>query len=121
MIDPEARLPPEVQVANDLDSVRQLKGSGVFVAAVVTASARGEGPGDFKAVAVAVTLVARDRHASGQIDVDGNGSHDCPPAVLEAQNGCPDQAGIPTVNLARRSSGKAEKVRGLHLKTEEPF
>jgi len=76
LVDPEAGLAPQVEVADDLGAVLGLQVGRIVVAAAVAADAGRQGPGDFKAVPLAVTLIGRDGHVGRQIDVDGDGSHD---------------------------------------------
>jgi hypothetical protein len=60
LVDPEAGLPPEVQIADDLDGIFEFDLGLLLSAAVVAAAALGPGPGDFKAVAVAVAMRSGD-------------------------------------------------------------
>src|SRR5262249_15780619 len=60
LIDPEAGLAPEVEVANDLRAVAELEVGLVVPSAGVTATALGQEPRDFKAVAVTAALVGGD-------------------------------------------------------------
>jgi len=114
LIDPEARLPADIQVPDDLDPVLELKVGFVFPPAAVTATALGQRPGDFKPVAVPMTVIPRDGDTGRQIDVDSDGSHGRrtkrSPCI-----GCRDQAGIPTETLAKTRQRESPKPRGLHL------
>jgi hypothetical protein len=78
LVDPEARLAPEVQVPDDPDSPLVLDPGRLVPAAAGTPVAGREGPGDLEGVAVAVAVIGGDRHAVGQIDVDGDLSHGRP-------------------------------------------
>jgi hypothetical protein len=75
LVDPEAGLAPEVQVAYDLDGVLDLQVGVVFLAAGIATTAGGPGPGDFEAVSFAVALVGGEGDARRQIDVDGDRGH----------------------------------------------
>jgi hypothetical protein len=82
LVDPEAGLAPDVEVADDLHAVLGLQLGGVLLAAAVAADAAGQGPGHFEAVALAVALVRDEGHTLGEIDVDGDSSHDPTAASL---------------------------------------
>jgi hypothetical protein len=73
LVDPEARLAPDVQVPDDLGGILDLD-VGVFLpAAVIATAALRPGPGDLEAVAGALALEAGDGHVRQEIDVDGDG------------------------------------------------
>src|SRR5262249_7416434 len=74
-VDPEAGLPPDIQVANDLHAVLELELRGLRAVAGVAAAALGQRPGDLEAVAVADALVVGNRDARREVDVDGDRRH----------------------------------------------
>src|ERR1022692_3935293 len=119
-IDQEAGLVPQVQVSYDPLLAALLQVGLVLVTAALTATPLGPGPGNFDAVAVALSLVTRDFHAFRQVDVDGDAGHGrpwqrVPPAACSA--GRPFQ--LSTIeNSCRRGNPRNPCV--LHLKAEEP-
>jgi hypothetical protein len=106
LVDPEAGLAPHVQVAHDLHTVLVLQVGLVFTAAVVTADAGGQRPGDLKAVPLAATLVGGNRDIGRQIDFDGDGSHDLTSVAPQPLKRCRCPAGIPWLDYARRDRRK---------------
>jgi len=122
LVDPEAGLAPDVQVADDLDLVRELQvGGGVAVAAITAAASR-PGPRDLKAVGVAVAAVGGDGHIGRQIDVDGDGGHRrLRGKRAKAMFRC-IQAGPPTGNVQRPSGRENPKSPMIcTLKRKSPF
>lgn len=75
LINPEAGLIADVQVPDDLHLVGELQVGGFIPVAAVASAAGGQGPGDFKAVAIAVAMVSGDGDVRGQIDFNGDGRH----------------------------------------------
>ncbi len=76
LIDPEAGLPPNVQVPDDLDRVLDFDAGIRVPSAPVTVAPIRPRPSDLESVTVAVPLVAGERHARGKIDVNGDRRHD---------------------------------------------
>jgi hypothetical protein len=72
LVDPEAGLAPDVQVADDVEGGLVFQAGRPFVFAAVAAAAVGQGPGDVAGVAVAVALVLADLDPLGQIQFDGD-------------------------------------------------
>ena len=60
LVDPEAGLPPDVEVANRLGCRLELDVGPLLVRAALTAAAIGQGPSDLEAVALLMALVRGD-------------------------------------------------------------
>src|SRR5579885_650912 len=78
LINPEARLAPEVQVSDHLHLVRKLQVSRFVPVTTITAAASRQRPRDFKAVAIALAVVSGDGQVGRQVNVDGDGGHGRP-------------------------------------------
>jgi len=78
LVDPETGLVPHFQVPHHALLAVLFEVGLVFVTAALTPAALGPGPGDLEAVAVAMAFVARDFHALGQINVNGDAGHGRP-------------------------------------------
>jgi hypothetical protein len=78
LVDPEAGLAPHVQIPDDLHRAFVFHPGRLVPAAAGTPVAGGERPGDLEGVAVAVAVIAGDRHPVREIDVDGDLSHGRP-------------------------------------------
>src|SRR5207247_8670763 len=116
-IDPEARLPPKIQVADHLYRVLEFQMRGLFVLAAVAAAAIGQRPMHRKAVTIVHALVTADRHPFGQIHLKRNAGHDAvlgkKVSVLAADATTPSQDG-----RILTSPRKAEITRGSHLRPD---
>ena len=116
LVDEEAGLAPDVELADDLGGVPVLDAGVLLAMTAVAAAAVGERPGDLKAVAVADALVVGNRDVRREIDVDSKGRHGRRPKrwVLERMprpsrhpyrkssqeraRGTPENAGVCTLN-----------------------
>ena len=117
LVDPEAGLPPQVQVPDHGDPFAELGVGLVLAAAAVAAAAVGQRPGDFKAVAVGMAVVGGDGDAGRQIDVDGNGRHDLPWLGRAAVLRCRSHSGSSYRKC--RAGGSAENLENVRLRTLE--
>src|SRR5262249_38921570 len=102
LIDPEAGLAPDVQVANRVESRFVFEASVLLKTAAVAATALGQGPGDVEGVAVAVAFVRADFDALGQIEFDGDagGGHAASVRLLQTKRG----SGVSLRNPSRRGT-----------------
>src|SRR5512135_1426756 len=83
LVDPEAGLAPDVQVADGLRGRLELDVGAILMPAPLTATAFGQGPADLEAVAVLVALIPGDLHARGQVHFDRHVGHDVCPVGAE--------------------------------------
>ncbi len=75
LVDPEAGLPPRIQIPDHLDPLAGLDGGLVLAAAPLATAALGQRPSNFELMAIGVALVGGDGHAGRQIDFECNGRH----------------------------------------------
>src|SRR3954454_811511 len=83
LIDPEAGLVPDVEIADDLGRGLELDMGGVLMSAALTAAAFGQGPTDLEAMSVLVAFIPGDLHAGGQVQLDGHAGHGVGPVGVE--------------------------------------
>src|SRR5512135_1672853 len=118
LVDPEAGLAPDVEVADGLGRRLVFAVGAILMAAAFAAAAFGEGPADLEAVAILVAFVPGDLHTGGQVDLDRDAGHGISPrwsrwadqhAILKNSLGIRDRDDNPGERL--RPSTK--KVLGL--------
>ena len=79
LIDPEAGLAPDIEVADRLGDRLELDVGAILMPAAFAAATLGQGPADLKAVALLMALIRGDLHAGGQVHLDGHaGQGVCP-------------------------------------------
>ena len=120
LLDPEAGLVPDLQVPHDALFAVLFEMGLDFMAATLTPATLRPGPGDFEAVAVAQAFVARNFHALGQIDIDGNAGHNRPWQHVPLSARSAGQTFQPYILDRRFQRGNRPIPSISHLKTEEP-
>jgi hypothetical protein len=79
LVDPEAGLAPDVEVADGLGGCLVLDVGAILMAAPIAAAASGQGPADLEAVSILVAFIPGDLHTGGQVDLDHHAGHGaCP-------------------------------------------
>src|SRR5262249_54998622 len=72
LVDPEARLAPQVQVTDGVEGGLVLDPSGSVVATALAAAVLRQGPVDVEGMAVAVPFVFPENDPVGQVHLDGD-------------------------------------------------
>jgi len=123
LIDPETRLPQNVQIPNHANTVGDFQPRLILPAATRAAAAFWPGPSYLETVAVALTLIGGDFHTGRKIDVNADRSHGRP--CLNKSSLRPPRLSrqAPSAGQAKASAltEKAQILRSLHLKAEEPI
>jgi hypothetical protein len=102
LVDPEAGRAPDVQVPDGLRGRLIFDVSVIIMSAPLATAAFGQGPTDFEAVSLLVTLIPGDLHAGGQVHFDRHAGHGVCPVGVEGvdQDSAPetswDQTGMIT-------------------------
>ena len=114
--DQEARLAPQIQVADRVDGVLVLVVGRFFRAALLAAAVQGEGKFHLEAVPVTATLVAQQFHAHRQIQfhLDLDLSHPWPPWALSPLE-CSDLASSFASSHADKITAEATPNQGQRL------
>ena len=88
LVDPEAGLVPDVEIADDLGRRLEFNVGGVLMPAALTAAAFGQGPTDLEAMSVLVAFIPGDLDAGGQIHLDSHAGHGvCPVGAGDVDQG----------------------------------
>src|SRR3954451_2376441 len=80
LVEPEAGLTPDVEVADGLGSRLELDVGVILLPAAFATAAFGQRPADLEAVSVLMAVIPGDLHAGGQVDLDRNVGHGSCPA-----------------------------------------
>ena len=91
LVDPEAGLPPGVEVADRLGRRLVVDVGAIFLSAPLATAAFGQGPADLKAVSVLRAVIPGDLHAGGQVNLDRHAGHGARPVGAEGV----DQDAVP--------------------------
>src|SRR5262249_54451246 len=83
LVDPEAGLAPDVEVADGLRGRLGFDVGAILVPAPLAEAAFGQGPADLEAVPILVALIAGDLHTRGQVHLDRHAGHGVGPAGAE--------------------------------------
>ena len=79
LVDPEAGLPPDVEVPNHLGRRLVFDLGTILMPAPLAAAASGKRPSDLEAVSVLMAVIPGDLHAGGQVHLDRHAGHGaCP-------------------------------------------
>src|SRR3954451_22241805 len=79
LVDPEAGLPPDVEVADGLGGRLELDVSVILLPAASAATVFGQRPADLEAMSVLMAVIRGNLHAGGQVHLDRHAGHGaCP-------------------------------------------